>query len=442
MFLDDRMSPVDDSFQLDDTYAGHQQLSLYLRQFVEKHPQSIIYTALESTGGYENNWHRTLCALGSSLPVHVARLNPAWVKANHNARAKRNKTDSISAADIAEYLISHPDRVSYDEEDSFPNLRRQWSFIQLNLKQKSQLLSHLESVLYTTMPELLAFCQKGAPDWLLKLLKRYSSYQAIQRAGVAKLSKIPYVTNAKAQRILDKIAHKLGYCDEVSAQIIQMIATQILTLDLQIKKQKKYLEKNYDEAKEQVDLLNTFKGIGIYSAIGLLLNINGVHRFADAKKLASYFGLHPVYKKSGDGAAVVRMSKQGRAEPRGILYMVAWSAVQHNPLIKEIYARSMAKAMCRNAALGVCMHKILRIVYGMLLHNKPFDPEIDRRNQKQNETKKQTPQNTKKRRLQAFDGNAPVSQKQSKIRKEQLRSQDENIAKNGITKSAPSVNLE
>ena len=46
----------------------------------------------------------------------------------------------------------------------------------------------------------------------------------------------------------------------------------------------------------EVELLKTFKGIGDYSAIGLMLEIQAVERFATAKKLASFFGLHPIFK--------------------------------------------------------------------------------------------------------------------------------------------------
>ncbi|MCK7527849.1 MAG: hypothetical protein MZV64_64680 [Ignavibacteriales bacterium] len=52
----------------------------------------------------------------------------------------------------------------------------------------------------------------------------------------------------------------------------------------------------------------------------------------------------------------------------------------HNPYIKEIYAMHLKKGMPKMAALGAVMYKILRIVYGMLKNNKPFDPEIDRAN--------------------------------------------------------------
>ena len=32
----------------------------------------------------------------------------------------------------------------------------------------------------------------------------------------------------------------------------------------------------------------------------------------DSKKLASFFGIHPAYRESGDGKSAVRMSKKGR----------------------------------------------------------------------------------------------------------------------------------
>jgi hypothetical protein len=38
--------------------------------------------------------------------------------------------------------------------------------------------------------------------------------------------------------------------------------------------------------------------------------------------------------------------------------------------------------MKHKAAMGVCKHKILRIVYGMLKNNTMFDPDIDTVNQK------------------------------------------------------------
>ena len=146
---------------------------------------------------------------------------------------------------------------------------------------------------------------------------------------------------------------------------------------------------------------------------------------------------HPIYKKSGDGTWAMRMSKQGRTVPRHILYMVALSAINSNPLIKEVYLKHTDKGMSGKAALGVCMHKILRIVYGMLKNKTKFDPEIDRRNQQKHVQKEAETVNKKARRFQEFDSAAPISRRQNKKRMERKVSQNGKTAECGINTSAP-----
>ena len=188
----------------------------------------------------------------------------------------------------------------------------------------------------------------------------------------------------------------------------------------------------------EVELLKTFPGISDASAIGLILEIQTVKRFASAKKLASYFGIHPVYKVSGDGVGGFRMSKQGRKEPRKILFLVALSAIRYCPLIQELYEKHLQRGKERMDAVGICMHKILRILYGMLKHNNPFDPDIDRANrlQKNQPTTSFTGKN-KTRRYQSYDDMAPITKRQRKKRLEQERSHSVNDTKSGITAPVP-----
>ena len=42
------------------------------------------------------------------------------VRANSKASLRRVITDKISARDVAEYLIAHPKKVTYQQEDSRP----------------------------------------------------------------------------------------------------------------------------------------------------------------------------------------------------------------------------------------------------------------------------------------------------------------------------------
>ncbi len=92
------------------------------------------------------------------------------------------------------------------------------------------------------------------------------------------------------------------------------------------------------------------------------------------------------------------------------------------------------------AALGICMHKILRIVYGMLKHNKPFDPQIDVANQQQcDRIDNVSRENETQRRFQTYDANAPVSRRQRKRKLERERSNSFSDTKFGITAPVPST---
>ncbi len=99
--------------------------------------------------------------------------------------------------------------------------------------------------------------------------------------------------------------------------------------------------------------------------------------------------------------------------------MITLSAIQCNPLIKEVYRFHKELGRHSLAAMGICMHKILRILYGMLKHNKPFDPNIDIENrQKIYQTNNEMESKNTTRRFQDYDPKAPVSRRQQKRRKE------------------------
>jgi transposase len=102
---------VVENFQLDDTFDGHCLLYELLSHFFRDHPESMVSAAVESTGGYENNWYNALLAFQGSLNLQTARLNPLGVYHDSKAEMKRNVTDKISAKSVAEYMIGHPEKV-------------------------------------------------------------------------------------------------------------------------------------------------------------------------------------------------------------------------------------------------------------------------------------------------------------------------------------------
>ena len=90
------------------------------------------------------------------------------------------------------------------------------------------------------------------------------------------------------------------------------------------------------------------------------------------------------------------------------------------------------------AAIGICMHKILRIIYGMLKHNKPFNPQIDITNRQRNVSAKTAkPEKNKNRRFQGYDAKAPITRRQRKKRLERERSHSVGDTKCGISAPVP-----
>lgn len=419
--IDEKRNVLEENFQLDDTQKGHRRLLEILHSLKEKHQFTQINAALESTGGYENNW-LTLLKEVESLNLNVARINPYGVKHDIQAQMKRTITDSVSARHIAEYILRYPDKVNYQEEayNLFDSLRSQYNYITTLVKQKTQLSNQLEKHVYSVFPELLPYCQDSMPNWVIYLLSEYPTADSIREASVEQISQIDYISINKAKMIKNKAAKSVSRINNSAIQnLVKHIAMDILLRSQSINQLKKQLEKEANKD-NLVQLLCSFQGIGAYSAIGILIEIEDINRFPSSKKICSYFGLHPIYKQSGDGTSYIGMSKKGAAEIRGILYMVTRSAIVYNPHIKQLYERYKSRGLKTSQVIGILMHKILRIIYGMLKNNTPYDPGYDLECQEKSlNSKKQNQDDKKTRRYFNWDEDAPISKRQAKKRREQ-----------------------
>jgi hypothetical protein len=303
-------------------------------------------------------------------------------------------------------------------------------------KQKVQLSNQLEKLLYQYFSEILVYCRHGPPHWLLSMLAKYPTAVMVLNAGIAELPAIKGISKEKANAILAKAKDN---SHEVSGQIghvIMVTAKEILHKELLIKEEKQYLVSMHKDC-DEVKLLASIPGIGVESAVAIVLEIEDVARFETSKKMACFFGVHPTFKQSGDGLWGNHMSKKGRGEIRRVLYMASLSAVRYNPVLKNVYGNFRAKGMKHGQAAGVAMHKLLRIIYGMLKNKTMFNVQTDEQN-KQKATEKQhnkeqkdkesnKVKKLKKHRFQTVSGDAPISRRAEQKIKKQEASQTSNM---------------
>lgn len=439
LLLNEKKEPLGISYKLYDTAQGHEKMYARICSDMNCYGLDSVLCGVESTGGYENNWYNDLLKNGLALSIEVVRLNPIGVKHQGESKMTRTITDKVSAQLIAYQLIENKQVLLSTPKPSIEQsqARRFYSYITSLKKQQTALLNQLEKLVYTAFPEVLTYTKSGFPNWLLLLQSEYPGYKSIRATELDNLLKIKGISVKKASELQAKANSSIGLEDVLLNRAISGLANQILQLKNKIKEEKKYLEKNYTSP--QVELLNEIDGIGVYSAIGMMMEIEDVNRFAGAEKMASFFGVHPVFKKSGDGQWKPRMSKKGSAGFRAIMYMAARNVVNHNDYFKAIYAKFRAKGMKDGDAIGVIMHKLTRVAYGMLKSMTPFNPEVDRKNQERS-TKQQTEVQTQEAKETIEEEietikNAPCSNRTLKRKKAELEPQTLSTEVNTETKS-------
>lgn len=406
--------------QFDDTRKGHQGVTNWLDRCISKHKLTQIHAAVESTGGFENNWHALFIDLGKTRPIKIARLNPLVVKNAAKVTLSTQVTDALSARHIASYLVRYSNQVTYQQpETKYRSFRSLDNHIRLLTRQRTQLINELKQLLYSCFPELQRFCKNGIPNWVLQLLIGYPSPEKLARARARTVAKIKYISVDKAEALISSakqtVASRGAYTD---GYLIASIARDIQGKQARIVELKAML--GQECAGPELSLLETISGIGAYSASSIMIQIEDIRRFATASDLAGYFGVYPTLQQSGDKQPVMGMSKKGRSAIRATLYMCASSAVLVDPHLKGIYHRHRTKGKTHRQALGAIMHKLLRIIWGVLTHKTAYDPKTDQANREKNTS---TPadnhvkETASKRRHQDFDAEAPISRIAAKKRK-------------------------
>lgn len=129
------------------------------------------------------------------------------------------------------------------------------------------------------------------------------------------------------------------------------------------------------DLKEQQELLMSIKGVGRKTATVLMAEMYDLADYENARAAAADAGLTPAHYSSGTSVRKrSRISKEGKASVRGSLYWPAISAIRHNPIIRVFAERLKANGKPKKVIIAAAMRKLLQIAYGVLKHQRPFDP--------------------------------------------------------------------
>jgi len=315
-----------------DFHSGFQQVAIFDNQtgvIEEKklcHPAQAtefyrrlagpVRVGMES--GCPSQWFRRLLAeCGHQLWIGDA----ARIRA---AETRQQKTDRKDAELILKLLL----------EDRFPRIwvptegERDLRQLLLDRHHRMRLRTKVKNQLQALA--LNQGLQKGRRLWSIE--------------GRQQLQELPMLEHAARRR--DQLLKSLTELD-----------AQILALDGVVRQQA--------EGREEARRLMTHPGVGPQTALGMVLTVGEVSRFATSKQLASYLGLTPREHSSGGKQRLGHISKQGSSFMRFLLVEAGQTAVRGDERLQRAYRR-LAVRKSRGVAKVMVARRLAVRLYWML----------------------------------------------------------------------------
>ena len=160
--------------------------------------------------------------------------------------------------------------------------------------------------------------------------------------------------------------------------VLRDLKQQLTALNKRIATIEQHIDDHIDahpDLKEQQELLLSIPGIGKVTAAAFIAEIPDVNSFSNVGQLVAYAGLSPRLNQSGSSLRRRGgIAKTGSRRLRTLFYMPAISAIRHNPIISTFAQRLLDKGKERMVVVTAAMRKLLHLVYGVLKHRRPFDP--------------------------------------------------------------------
>jgi len=134
------------------------------------------------------------------------------------------------------------------------------------------------------------------------------------------------------------------------------------------------LVKQEQQQQQQLTLLKSIPGMGVKTALFLIVVTDGFSKFETASQLCSYVGITPTIRESGSSVrGRSRISKVGNKKLRNLLFLCAFSACKYNKACREIYERIVAKGKSKKVALIAVANKLLKQAFAIVKRGLPYD---------------------------------------------------------------------
>jgi transposase len=291
----------------------------------------------------------------------------------------KHKTDALDADCIARYLAAvrpEGNGPSENAKDQLRSLCRAQAGI---AEQLTAAVNRLHRLVDLSFPEILRHLPNLKTAKALAIIGEYPS-----AAALAKATKLPdlqygnrgHSVGKETVAALRELANNSA--GAAQSEIDELLVRQAVMQLKLLQEQEKEILKAIDNLllKEDLGVANlvTVPGVGAKAAAAVVSELGDIRQFETTKKLTGFIGAHPRFNDSGNKTGHASMSKAGNKRLRRILWLCTIVAIRHNPTIKQVYENKLKEGKRKMVAIGHCMNKLIRIIWGVLTYNEPYDP--------------------------------------------------------------------
>ncbi|MEP0827873.1 MAG: IS110 family transposase [bacterium] len=181
--------------------------------------------------------------------------------------------------------------------------------------------------------------------------------------------KVADVSSEKAIREIKR----LYISDWIRGTILELLGI-IGEISPRIRELERELEGRSQGIKE-IELLRTIPGIGVIWAVTIYAEIGDINRFRSGKAFASYTGLVPIVRSSGESIHLGDITRTGSRALRSALVEATPMVIKRSPSLRRLYARVNYRSNWQKAKVAVA-RKLAMIIYAMLKNQTPFMAEM------------------------------------------------------------------
>jgi transposase len=124
--------------------------------------------------------------------------------------------------------------------------------------------------------------------------------------------------------------------------------------------------------KESVDLVKSVPGIGVLTAVRLVLEWGDVSRFRRKEEFASFLGLIPSEYSSGEMEHKGHITKQGNRAIRSWLIESSWVAIRRDPVLLDKFMRVYRSSGSKKKAIVAVARKLALRIRAVLLKKELY----------------------------------------------------------------------